>query len=170
LKKWTLRCQVRDYEIANYTFFCKYTSLTTYLCTSTGTLANTACAIPTSDDVEILKELRGGESGREKGASINWPAFSEEPISEYSNKRVFYMLFPWLYLGCNVDFNEDRKIDISVKDWESQQLHLADGRFAKDKTWCFLDLNYAERRRNMTQGRWFVKILFIPKMFQTWKL
>jgi hypothetical protein len=32
-------------------------------------------------------------------------------------------------------------------------LHLVDGRFSKDKTWCFFALNYAERRRNMTQGR-----------------
>jgi hypothetical protein len=84
--------------------------------------------------LEILKEVRGGESGRERGSSINWPALSEEPISEYYNNRVFYMIFPWLYPGGNGDFNEDRKIEISVKDWASQQLHLADGRFAKDKT------------------------------------
>jgi hypothetical protein len=67
------------------------------------------------------------------------------------------MLFPWLYPRGNGDFNEDQKIDIRVKDCASQQLHLADGRFAKDKTWCFFALNYAERRSNMTQGRWFVK-------------
>jgi hypothetical protein len=107
--------------------------------------------------LDILKEVCGSESGREKGASINWPAFSEEPISEYSNNRVFCMLFPWIYPGGNGDFNEDRKIYISLKDWESQQLHLADGRFVKEKTWCFFALNYAERRRNMPQGRWFVK-------------
>jgi hypothetical protein len=111
-------------------FFCKSTSLATYFCTSTGTLSNTDFAIPTSDDLEILKEVRGSESGREKGDSINWPAFSEERISEYSNKRVFCMIFPWLYPGGNGDFNEDRKIDISVKYWASQQLHLAYGRSA----------------------------------------
>jgi hypothetical protein len=36
---------------------------------------------------------------------------------------------------------------------------MADGRFAKDKTWCFYALNYAEHRRNMTQGQWFVNNL-----------
>jgi phosphoribosyl 1,2-cyclic phosphodiesterase len=36
---------------------------------------------------------------------------------------------------------------------------MADGRFAKDKTWCFYALNYAERRRNMTQGQWLVNNL-----------
>jgi hypothetical protein len=69
------------------------------------------------------------------------------------------MLFHWLYPGGNGDFNEDRKIDISVKDWATQQLHLADGLFAKDKTWCLFALKYAEIRRNMTQGHWFVKNL-----------
>jgi hypothetical protein len=73
------------------------------------------------------------------------------------------MLFPWLYPGSNGDLNEDGKTDISVKDWASQQLHLADGCFAKDKTWCFFALNYAERRRNMTQGCWFVKNLIHSK-------
>jgi hypothetical protein len=109
--------------------------------------------------LDILKEVRGSESGSEKGAVVNWPAFSEEPISEYSNNCVFCMIFTWLYPGVNGDFNEDRKIDISVKDWESQQLHLADGSFYKDKNWCFFALNYAERSSNMTQGCWFVKNL-----------
>jgi hypothetical protein len=36
---------------------------------------------------------------------------------------------------------------------------MADGRFAKDKTWCFYALNYAERRSNMTQGKSFVNNL-----------
>jgi hypothetical protein len=80
--------------------------------------------------LDILKEVRGSESGREKGASVNWSAFSEEPVSEYSNKLVLCMIFPWLYPGGNGDFNEDLKNYISVKDWASQQLHLADGRFA----------------------------------------
>jgi hypothetical protein len=60
------------------------------------------------------------------------------------------MLFPWLYPGGNVYFNESIKVDIGVKDWSRQQLFMADGRFAKDKTLCFYALNYAERRRNMT--------------------
>jgi hypothetical protein len=138
LKKWTLRSQVRYYEIANHIFFWKSTSLTTYFCTSTGTLSNTDCAIPTSNDLEILKEVCGSESVREKGAAVNWPAFSEEPISEYSNKHVFCMLFPWRYPGGNGDFNEDQKIDISVKDWAIQQLPWLMGDLLKTKLGVFL--------------------------------
>jgi hypothetical protein len=69
------------------------------------------------------------------------------------------MLFPWLYPDGNGDFNESRKVDIGVKDWARQQLFMADGSFAKDETWCFYALNYAERRRDMTQGQWFIKKL-----------
>jgi hypothetical protein len=60
------------------------------------------------------------------------------------------MLFTWLYPGGNGDFNESRKVDIGVKDWARQQMFMADGRFVKDKPWCFYALNYTECRRNMT--------------------
>jgi hypothetical protein len=73
------------------------------------------------------------------------------------------MLFSWLYPGGNGDFNESRKVDIGVKDWARQQLFMADSRSAKDKTWCVYALNYAERRRNMTQGQWFLKNLLHTK-------
>jgi hypothetical protein len=69
--------------------------------------------------------------------------------------RVFCVFFPWLYPVGNGDFNEIQTVDIGVKDWDMHQLFMDDGRFAKDKTWCFYALNYAERRRNMTQGQWF---------------
>jgi hypothetical protein len=49
--------------------------------------------------LEILKEVRGSGSGREKGASINLPAFNEEPISDYSNKRVFFYYLLRYILG-----------------------------------------------------------------------
>jgi hypothetical protein len=59
------------------------------------------------------------------------------------HKLAIIMLFPWLYPGGNGDFNESRTVDIIVKHWARQQLFLADGRCAKDKTWYFYALNYA---------------------------
>ena len=50
---------------------------------------------------------------------------------------------------------------MTAKQWAEHQLFLKDGRFAKDKTWCFYALNYIERCRNMDQGRWFVNN-FLP--------
>jgi hypothetical protein len=73
------------------------------------------------------------------------------------------MLFPWLYPCGNGDLNKSRTVDIGVKDWDRQQLFMVDGRFAQDKTWCFYVLKYAECRRNMTQGQWFVNNLLHSK-------
>jgi hypothetical protein len=63
-----------------------------------------------------LEDIRNSKAGKEKGATINWPAFGESRIYEYGEKRVFCMLCPWLYPGGNGDFNESRKVDIGVKD------------------------------------------------------
>jgi hypothetical protein len=124
-----------------------------------GTMPNTDCAPLTEEDARLLEEIRNSKTGNEKGATINWPAFGESPIYEYGKHSVFCMLFPWLYPDGNGDYNESIKVDIGVKDWARQQLFMADVRFAKDKTWCFYALNYAERRRNMAKGRWFVNNL-----------
>jgi hypothetical protein len=70
-----------------------------------GTLDNTDCTIPTTEDAEILEEIQNSRAGNDKGITVNWPLFSETPLSEYSGKRVFCMLFPWIYPGGNGDYN-----------------------------------------------------------------
>jgi hypothetical protein len=40
---------------------------------------------------------------------------------------------------------------------------MDDGRFAKDKTWCFCASNYTQRRINQVQGQWFVNNLLHGK-------
>jgi hypothetical protein len=99
-----------------------------------GTMSNTDCAPRTEEDARLLEDIRNSKAGKEKGATIKWPAFGGSPIYEYGEKRVLCMLFPWLYPGGNGDFSESIKVDIGVKDWARQQLFVADGRFAKDKT------------------------------------
>jgi hypothetical protein len=68
-------------------------------------------------------------------------------------QEVFCMAFLWLYPGGYVDFVESR---VDCKEWAYHQLYLADGRFAKNKIWCFYVMNYVERRINQTQGLWCV--------------
>jgi hypothetical protein len=51
-----------------------------------GTMSNTDCAPPTEEDARLLEEIWNSKSGQEKGATINWPAFGESPISEYGGK------------------------------------------------------------------------------------
>jgi hypothetical protein len=51
-----------------------------------GAMSNIDCAIPTEEDDRLLEEIRKIKAGKEKRATINWPAFSESPISEYGGK------------------------------------------------------------------------------------
>jgi hypothetical protein len=97
-----------------------------------GTMSNADCALPTEEDSQLLDDIQKSNSGKEKGATVNWPAFSESPISEYGEKSLLCMLFPWLYPVGNWDFNESQTADINVKDWARQKMFLADGRFTKD--------------------------------------
>jgi hypothetical protein len=46
---------------------------------------------------------------------------------------------------------------MDISDWAQNQLYFQDGRFAKDKLWCFFTLNYIYRRRNSNQSQWFIK-------------
>jgi hypothetical protein len=48
-----------------------------------GTMSNTDCAPPTEEDARLLEEIRNSKAGKEKGATINWPAFGESHIFEY---------------------------------------------------------------------------------------
>ena len=122
-----------------------------------GSLLNLNIQHPTLNDRKILSEIKNATKGSNKNIVVNWPAFSDKPISEYGNKKVFCMLYPWLYPGGNGDFLEDRSIDVSPQEWAKHQMHYYDNRFAGDKTWCFYAQNYIQRRRNQDQGGWFVK-------------
>jgi hypothetical protein len=57
-------------------------------------LSNIYCTIPTTEYSEILDEIRNSHAGNDNGTTLNWPSFSDIPISEYSDKRVLCMLFP----------------------------------------------------------------------------
>jgi hypothetical protein len=92
-----------------------------------GTLSNTDCVLPTEEYSQLLEEIRKTKTGKENGATINWPVFGESPISEYGEKRIFCI--------------ESRSVDINIKDWARQQLFLANGRLSKDKMWCLYALN-----------------------------
>jgi hypothetical protein len=67
------------------------------------------------------------------------------------------LAFPWLYPGGIGDIKESRLFDMEISDWVQNLLYYHDGRFAKEKLWCFFTLNYIYRRRNFSQSQWFVK-------------
>ena len=126
-----------------------------------GGVQNEATYTPSIEDKSLLANIKAANPGKPKNAVMDWPEFSEQPISEYSDKKVFCMLYPWLYPGGNGDYNESRIVSVSPTQWGEHQLFLSDGRFARDKTWCYYAFNYIECRRNMEQGRWFINN-FLP--------
>jgi hypothetical protein len=91
-------------------------------------------------------------------ATISFPIVSPEAVDEYDTSfRIFCLAFPWLFPGgigdwCDVPTTEGIKVD----DWAKALLLYYDGRFSKDKMWCFYALNYVQRRQNMRQGSYFV--------------
>jgi hypothetical protein len=51
-----------------------------------GTMSNTDCSPPTEEDDRLLEDIRNSKAGKEKGATIKWPAFGESPIFEYGER------------------------------------------------------------------------------------
>jgi hypothetical protein len=129
----------------------------------------TTCGIQVSDvstfqseeDRQIASELEATimNSGKtDDTPRVPWPAVGEEMLSEYDKTgRLFCKAFPWLFPGGEGDICDYHKTETKLGDWVERLLHYVDGRFAKDKMWCFFALNYTTRRRNQTQGRFFVE-------------
>ena len=104
----------------------------------------------------INDELQAAVNSSSKRSEIvmDWPAVSKLPVSEFGSKKIFCMAFPWLFpggIGDIKDFPGD------MGKWGSMLLHYEDGRFARDKVFCFYALNYITRHRNNSSGKWFVE-------------
>ena len=109
-----------------------------------GSLSHSVDYIPNEADRKILSTIKTYTTGANKNIVVDWPTFSDKPISEYSNQKVFCMLYPWLYPGGNGDYMDDQKYEVSPAEWAKHQFYLKDGRFCKDKTWNFYAVNYVQ--------------------------
>jgi hypothetical protein len=58
-----------------------------------GTMSNADYAPPTEKYYRLLEDIRNSKSGKEKGITINWPAFGYSPISEYGVKGYYVCCF-----------------------------------------------------------------------------
>ena len=89
---------------------------------------------------------------------LQWPSVAREAENEFNGEPIFVNAFPWLFPGGIADVKEpDREKNVQPTDWANYLLHYYDGRFAKDKLWCFYIQNYVERHRNQSNGSFFVK-------------
>ncbi len=91
--------------------------------------------------------------------TMSWPSILTDPVSEYrQHSNIFSLAFPWLFPGGIGDFYDDHgEMKISANQWARNMLLYFDGRFAIDKMFCFFALDFMNRRRNQSNGRFFVK-------------
>jgi hypothetical protein len=106
---------------------------------------------------QIVKEINI-ELRKNTDNTIELPYSDRIAVSEFDeNMKIFAMSFPWLFpggVGDPNDWTDDKRIQF--KTWMKKQLLYFDGRFAKDKMWCFYALNYFLRRKNHDQGAFYI--------------
>lgn len=112
--------------------------------TTYGVLVDDVCALPSTADVGIANTL-------------NWPEIEKVAVSEYNpDIKVFAMAFPWLFPGGVGDFQDFRDQKVTAGEWARRMIMYEDARFLRDKAFCFFALNYVVRRRNQSEGNFFV--------------
>ena len=100
--------------------------------------------------VETIKK-----SDKEDRPTVQWPRCGPVPINEFSAQRLFARAYPWLFPGGIGDLQDFPGQNLS--EWGKNMIYYQDGRFTKDKFFCFFALNYITRRRNASSGNWFIK-------------
>ena len=125
--------------------------------------------VPGNTKDKMITEKLQQAAGR-AGKSMNFPYISPQPVSEYdASICLFPKAFPWLFPGGQGDFYQYKEEHLTVQKWAKRLLLYEDGRFAKDKMWCFFVLDFITRRNNKTAGNYFVDGFFKegPKTLQT---
>ena len=90
--------------------------------------------------------------------TMMWPSIESEAVNEYDPMiKLFCNIFPWLFPGGIGDYNDRHTRQVTIKEWIEHLMQYQDGRFEKDKLFCFYALNYMNRHRNQSSGRFFVR-------------
>ena len=115
-----------------------------------GILPSLSVHIPKEKDAHIVNSLIDGldQCNKNRHTTIQFPYASPEPINEYEeDNSLFTRAFPWLFPGGLGDYGQFRNKKITVGDWARNLLYYKDGRFAKDRIWCFLYWTLPQERR-----------------------
>jgi hypothetical protein len=92
-------------------------------------------------------------SDKKRTINVQWPSNGPIAVSEYSDVRIFCRAFPWLFPG---GFGDVKDHAGDMNKWGEYLLYYEDGRFTRDKFFCFFALNYITRNRNAKSGNWFI--------------
>lgn len=115
-----------------------------------GMLPSVAPHLPKEKDTEIIKTLNAGldQHNKKNNKTIQFPYADPTPVNEYDeDNSLFTRAFSWLFPGGYGDYGQFRNIKMNVTDWTRNLLYYKDGRFAKDKIWCFLPLILQQEKR-----------------------
>jgi hypothetical protein len=115
-------------------------------------------SVLSANDMVINNELQHeiSQSPSKHLDEMDWPEIADMPVSEYGDTRIFARAFPWLFPGGYGDIKDYDNADENLASWGRRLLYYEDGRFAKDKLFCFFALNYIVRRRNSKSGQFFI--------------
>lgn len=128
-----------------------------------GVLPSFVPHLPKEKDEEIINALNKElmDHNTKNQTAIKFPYASPNPINEYDQENsLFTRAFPWLFPGGVGDFGQYRDKKLNVSDWARNMLYYKDGRFAKDRIWCFFGLDFATRKKNQMSGGFFVDGFF----------
>ena len=89
--------------------------------------------------------------------TMDWPEISNLPVNEYGSTRIFCRAFPWLFPGGFGDLIDMPNMNKNMSAWGKRMFLHQDGRFARDKLFCFFAMNCIMRHRNATSGGFFVE-------------
>ena len=122
-----------------------------------GVLGETDRVELSKEDQQISREL-SSLTRKTKNCNVqDWPQISDKALSEHdSSLKLFCMIFPWLFPGGIGDITCTNDGSMTKESWAKRMIMYKDGRFAKDKAFCFYALNYLMRRRNQSQGSFYV--------------
>ena len=128
-----------------------------------GILPSSLPDLPKEKDGAALNTLKTAleEHNNRNQTTLQFPYASPEPINEYEEGNgLFTQTFPWLFPGGLGDFGQFWDKNITVGKWARNLLYYKDGRFAKDKIWCFFALDFSTRKKNQQSGGFFIKTFF----------
>lgn len=110
-------------------------------------------------DQVINSELQNAirDSDMQPDVTMPWPVIKDIPVSEYGDVHIFARAFPWLFPGGFGDIRDFPNSERVIPEWGKRLLYYENGRFEKDKLFCFLALNYIIRHRNGTAGKFFIE-------------
>lgn len=127
---------------------------------SFGLVTQEHISFPTKKDNIQTNQIIDAIKNSKLSTTISFPYVESEPVDEFDpNIKLFCKAFPWLFPGGLGDYNDYNNTS-SINKWIKKLLLYHDGRFARDKMWCFYAQDFQTRQNNINSGGYFIDGFF----------